>query len=113
MAVTERDIDILKILSSGPTESRLILDLMAKIYHHNMKPNVIHARLSALKKEDCVMSQKYNDRSNYGNPRAHRFIHTLYALDEGALEPLVKFGYTPDIIRLGLPTPVLVTRALW
>jgi hypothetical protein len=85
---------------------------MSKIYRYNMTPDQLGNRLRALKKDGCVVHQNYRDRSKDGNPRAHKFTHRLYALDEGAVETLTKVGYTRDKIRLGLPPPLLVTHEL-
>lgn len=116
MAVTDRDVDILKVLSSGPSTSAQVRTLLSKIYRHDMSSQALCNRLAALKKDGLVISQNYRDRSKEGTSLkkgvAPKWSHRLYALDEGAAETLSKFGYTRDKIRQGLPSPLMVTHDL-
>lgn len=132
MPVTARDVDILKILSSGPSTSAQIRGLMKTVYGHEMSASVLCDRLAALRKDAFVASGDYLDRSKFGIKGERKVVkgevkgakakaitkfhnkwhHRLYALAPASLEVLVKEGFSRDKVRLGLPSPAMVTHEL-
>lgn len=105
--ISQRDINIFRILSSGPVRletiraslvqfSSEISDSKSKQYSYDMSTKALCLRLSKLKKDGFINSRKYRDR--YGKD-----IHTLYSLTPLAIDVLADQGVNPADLKFGLP----------
>ena len=139
MAITERDILIFKVLSSGPAKLSVIKDLLTKIYKEDIDSEALRVRLYALRQQKYVQAKRYvprgivklrykdkklrqegmtnkegsqNKRQMMAQNKLNGWGHTLYALTEGAVEWLGMVGYTRDKIRIGLPGQFFVAHEL-
>lgn len=96
VVVTDRDMDIFRMLSSGPAAFAQIKIFMEKIYRRKMTNDVLRKRLSKLKAGGYLDSRSYSSREFQG-----RF--SLYALTALSVRQLVKAGYPAGSLRTRLP----------
>ncbi len=103
--ITERDMDIFRMLSSGPATFIQIRLGMEKIYKREMSEAVLWTRLSKLKGSRYIKSRRYASSEGQG-----RF--SLYSLSLLSIGLLVKAGYPAGSLRAGLPDDVALAREM-
>ena len=104
MLITDRDVDIFRMLSSGPASFVQIRLFMEKIYKHQMSESVLWTRLSKLKRSGYVESCRYVSREQ------GRF--SLYALTRLSTALLAKAGYPAGGLRAELPDDCSVAHEM-
>ena len=57
--ITDRDINIFKVLSSGASDLTDIRRMLRDVYKTEVTPNALQKRLSLLKKDDYIQSRVY------------------------------------------------------
>jgi hypothetical protein len=104
--ISERDIDIFRVLSSGCTALPILLSAMKKRneYRGLTKSSLI-IRLCRLRKAKYIESRRYQNRDGAG-------WFTIYSLNKPAVEILVKNGYARERIRSGLPSDYTVSHEI-
>lgn len=115
---TPRDINIFRVLASGPVTADAIAIFLKKIgergqsaeghsgvYSHNMNKPALIVRLNKLKQSNFIASQRYRSRDGKG-------VFTLYALTKHSVRLLVEEGVPSDYIRIGLPDRFMVAHEL-
>ena len=105
VVITERDMDIFRVLSSGPAPFIQLRLLMERICKRKMSDGVLWTRLSKLKRSGYVASRRYAGREEHG-----RF--SLYSLSPLSVELLVRSGYPAGSVRSALPDELTITREM-
>jgi hypothetical protein len=103
VAITERDLNIFRFLSSGCATFVQIQNALKTIYKMPISAGALRKRLSLLQAAGYIVSKKYYDK-NKG--------YTLYTLEEPAIDELVRQGYAIERIRWGLPHPTFAVHEL-
>ncbi|MEW6587403.1 MAG: hypothetical protein AB1442_17565 [Nitrospirota bacterium] len=119
--ITDRDIDIFKILSSGASDLTDIRRMLRDVYKTEVTPNALQKRLFLLKRDDYIQSKTYarkNDgirvkNEGYENREGAKSMKTnvpfaLYALTVLSIAVLVDKGYDHNWIRASLPGPPFI-----
>lgn len=101
--ITDRDMDIFRMLSSGPAVFIQIRLFMERIYRQKMTASALWARLSKLKASGHIQSRRYAGRETHG-------MFSLYSLTPLSIELLVNAGYPPGGIRAMLPDDSMVAH---
>ena len=104
IAVTERDVDIFRVLSSGPTTFDQLYGTMLRKQLF-FKPQALRKRLHILMTAHYLASRVYHSRNG-----GHRY--SLYALTDQSAGVLVESGYDYHWIRKALPDEYRVTHEL-
>lgn len=102
VAITERDINIFRFLSSGCATFTQIQNALKVIYKMPVSAVALRKRLSFLQAGGYILSKKYYSNKGY----------VLYTLEEPAIDILVQNGYAVERIRWGLPHPALAVHEL-
>lgn len=102
--ITDRDMDIFRMLSSGPATFVQIRLFMEKIYKRHMSESVLWTRLSKLKGGGYINSRRYAGREQ------GRF--SLYSLTPLSIELLAKAGYPAGGLRAALPDDAAVAHEM-
>lgn len=104
--ISERDVDIFRVLSSGCTPFTILLSATKrKNEYKNITRNGLVVRLCRLKKAGYIESDRYQNRDGAG-------WFSLYSLKEPAIDILVKKGYARERIRTGLPSAHTVSHEI-
>lgn len=104
--ISQRDVDIFRVLSSGCTAIATLLSLLRKRKEYsNITKNALIVRLHRLKKANYINSRRYQNRDGRG-------WFSLYTLNESAIEVLVNNGYARERIRAGLPNDYMVSHEI-
>lgn len=103
-AITDRDKDILRFLSSGPALLSELLTALKRMKWQVTKAALL-IRLSVLRKCDYIISKYYYNRTGLGR-------YSLYALTKRSLDVLVSAGYMREHVRLGLPDKIEVSHEI-
>jgi len=103
VAITERDINIFRFLSSGCATFTQIQNALKVIYKMPVSAVALRKRLSLLQAGGYIVSKKYYSE-NKG--------YVLYTLEEPAIDILVQNGYAVERIRWGLPHPAFAVHEL-
>jgi hypothetical protein len=116
VVITERDVNIFKVLSSGASNLKDIRRMLRDVYKTEVTPNALQKRLSLLRKDDYIRSRVYareNDgksgkKKGYGkqvgeNLNRNIIPFALYTLTVLSIAVLVERGYDHNWIRAYLP----------
>jgi hypothetical protein len=111
--ISERDVDIFRVLSSGCTALPTLLSVMKKRNEYrNLTRSGLIVRLCRLRKAGYIESGRYQNRNGAG-------WFTLYSLkvdkrkkNAPAVEILVKNGYARERVRTGLPSAHTVSHEI-
>lgn len=98
--VLDFDVDVFKVLSSGPSSYIMLKDELQKLQRNKViKDEYLIRRLSYMRKMNLIKSRKFADT------RTGRTM-SMYCLLEGALEHLYEHHYNLDLVRYGyIPEP--------
>lgn len=103
--ITERDIDIFRILSSGPATFVQIKSLLKRVYRSEVSQYALYKRLSILRKDKLIISRQYRNRDGKG-----RFV--LYGITPLSVQTLVTQGYAVERIRTNMPSELTVAHEM-
>lgn len=92
--VIDFDVDIFRVLSSGPSTFSMLRDELHKLRRTKIKDTYLIKRLSKMRNLKTIESKKYAD------PESGKTM-SLYCLLEGALEHLYQHHYDLDKVRYG------------
>jgi hypothetical protein len=119
--ITDRDINIFKVLSSGASDLTDIRRMLRDVYKTEVTSNALQKRLSLLKKDDYIQSKVYAKRNDgiraktegYEKQENEKLMKTnstfaLYALTVLSIAVLVERGYDHNWIRASLPGPPFI-----
>jgi len=104
IAITERDMDILRYLSSGASTVNQVHGALV-VMRHKVSLNAVQVRMSKLIRNGYVESKIYCNRKLKNQPQA------LYALTEISEAELAYTKY-PYMIRTGLPAPLIASHEM-
>src|SRR4030043_2597 len=119
--ITERDVNIFKVLSSGASDLTDIKRMLRDVYKTEVTPNALQKRLSLLKKDGYIQSRVYARRNDgikikkegYEKQEDEKLNRSnvpfaLYALTFLSIAVLVERGYDHNWIRACLPGPPFI-----
>ena len=94
--LTNRDIDLFKVMSLGVATYKMIIDLFNKAYSHAISDPALLRRLSMLRSAGYIESRKECYRKRSGH-------FTIYALTKTGAQAFAELGNSVESIRPGLP----------
>ena len=119
--ITDRDINIFKVLSSGASDLTDIRRMLRDVYKTEVTPNALQKRLSLLKKDGYIQSRVYAKKNEgirvkkegYENNESEKLMRSnipfaLYALTYLSIAVLAERGYDHNWIRACLPGPPFI-----
>lgn len=104
IVITERDINILRFLSSGCATFEQILHALKTIYKMPGSGPALKKRLCLLRQSGYIMSRRY--------PAEKHKRYVLYSLAKPGVDRLVMHGYAIERIRWGLPDPAYAVHEM-